>query len=561
MRASIVLLVLLAGVVIGAAPAEKPVTAPNPPRPIPGDAQDLVLFLDSRPCLIRLHLQVKGRSFQTNWDETVDHLFRYLDVDGDGILSRKEAALAPSIAQWVQLMGGTLVEPDAAPDFAVLAGGPSGTKATRDHFLRYYRSSGAGALQIEWGWRPPAQDNLSDVLFRQLDTNKDGALSREEMAAAPATLHPLDIDGDDLIRAAELDGGRVYPDFTFRSSAEKQSVPKNFPFLILHADTPATLLANQLLARYDRNKDRKLDRTELPLDRPAFERLDTNRDGGLVAGELAGWRTLPPELKLIVSLEKNARRDILVLPASEDKANRLTALLPPSRDGALRLPIGEKQLEVVRNNGPTMQQTLLKQFDALAGPGGILSEKAIYRPPFTFVALLRLADRNGDNRLSHEELAAFLAMQEKFFYRSSYLTVVDRGASLFEFLDGDHDGRLSPRELRSAWARLAPWDREGSGRVARQQVPRQFQLVLSYGQPRVNLPVAGGAGYADLPLFRDRSRGPLWFRKMDRNADGDVSPSEFLGTREQFRRIDTDGDGLIDIPEAERADQELRKRP
>src|SRR5262249_22395429 len=202
--------------------------------------------------------------------------------------------------------------------------------------------------------------------------------------------------------------------------------------------------------------------------------------------------------------------------------------------------------------------TLLKEFDKLAGKGGVLAEKAIYQPPFTFVALLRLADRDGDNRLTRKEIDAFLDMQEKFFFRSTYLTVMDRGQSLFEILDADHDGRLSPRELRVAWARLEPWDRDHAGRLTRRQLPPQFQLVLSHGQSRLNIPVPAGAGFGDLPMFRDRSRGPLWFRKMDRNGDGDVSATEFLGTRAQFRRIDTDGDGLIDATEAERADQELR---
>ena len=32
-----------------------------------------------------------------------------------------------------------------------------------------------------------------------------------------------------------------------------------------------------------------------------------------------------------------------------------------------------------------------------------------------------------------------------------------------------------------------------------------------------------------------------------------VSRREFLGTDEEFRRIDTDGDGLIDVKEAEAA--------
>ncbi len=104
-----------------------------------------------------------------------------------------------------------------------------------------------------------------------------------------------------------------------------------------------------------------------------------------------------------------------------------------------------------------------------------------------------------------------------------------------------------------------PGTAKESDRIARRQVPRQFQLVVSYGQSRANLPVFG-PGFADVPMLRDRSRGPLWFRKMDRNGDGDVSRSEFLGTKEQFHRIDGDGDGLIDAAEAERADGGLRKR-
>jgi len=37
--------------------------------------------------------------------------------------------------------------------------------------------------------------------------------------------------------------------------------------------------------------------------------------------------------------------------------------------------------------------------------------------------------------------------------------------------------------------------------------------------------------------------GPAWFAKMDRNRDGDLSPREFIGPREVFRRLDVDGDG------------------
>ena len=48
------------------------------------------------------------------------------------------------------------------------------------------------------------------------------------------------------------------------------------------------------------------------------------------------------------------------------------------------------------------------------------------------------------------------------------------------------------------------------------------------------------------PAPRGRPAGtPVWFDKMDKNNDGDVSPREWLGTDEEFKAIDADRDGLI----------------
>ena len=41
--------------------------------------------------------------------------------------------------------------------------------------------------------------------------------------------------------------------------------------------------------------------------------------------------------------------------------------------------------------------------------------------------------------------------------------------------------------------------------------------------------------------------GPLWFQRMDRNRDGDVSLREFPGPLDQFHVLDRDGDGLISL--------------
>src|SRR5262249_58451642 len=95
---------------------------------------------------------------------------------------------------------------------------------------------------------------------------------------------------------------------------------------------------------------------------------------------------------------------------------------------------------------------------------------------------------------------------------------------------------------------------------ATHSIPRNCKLASSRAQckPRTRWAAFRGGGRIT-PARRERTAGRLWFRKMDKNRDGDVSRREFLGTKEEFDRIDSDGDGLISLEEAERYDALKRK--
>jgi Ca2+-binding EF-hand superfamily protein len=142
------------------------------------------------------------------------------------------------------------------------------------------------------------------------------------------------------------------------------------------------------------------------------------------------------------------------------------------------------------------------------------------------------------------------------------LTIADLGRGLFDVLDTDHDGRLGVREMRNAIKLLDTHDRNGDKQFSRDEIPRSYPLTIGVGEGN---PFQGRAVVPRAMATRSspagvRRAGPVWFQKMDRNRDGDVSRREFLGTDAAFAKLDADRDGLISREEAEQADARLRTK-
>ena len=90
----------------------------------------------------------------------------------------------------------------------------------------------------------------------------------------------------------------------------------------------------------------------------------------------------------------------------------------------------------------------------------------------------------------------------------------------------------------------------------------QPQIVIRYTRSRsaAQATSASSNGFVGVAIENvpSTAKGPLWFRKMDLNGDGDVSRTEFPGSPADFDKIDLDHDGLISLEEAEIADKRYR---
>ncbi len=156
--------------------------------------------------------------------------------------------------------------------------------------------------------------------------------------------------------------------------------------------------------------------------------------------------------------------------------------------------------------------------------------------------LTPLVDRDRNGMASQEEIDRWLALQRQII-RGQLLISIYHDGGLFEMLDANHDAALSVRELRTAWQTLKIASCTSEDRVDLDRIPNVLLLIVSQGYPD--------------SLASTTTTSVEWFRRMDRNSDGDVSRREFTGSPDAFRRLDQDRDELLSPREAESPTAEL----
>jgi Ca2+-binding EF-hand superfamily protein len=368
-------------------------------------------------------------------------------------------------------------------------------KVSRGELKAFYRRGGFTPVRavVE---APALRDlQVSEALFRHLGPAPDGKLTRARLRRAGELLRKLDEDEDEVLTKAE----------------------------VLSLGAPVSLPAP-------------------PPSRFRWARATGRPVSAIV--HLALGNPNGPQ----VHVEGGGKPDLQALVTAGSAAPRV-------RCGSVVLAFSYRPEEVAKA-AVQARQFLVAQFKNISGSKSWVEKTQVAEDASLQILadVFAHADRDGDGKLTLTELDHFLALLEQGAVCSFTVRLTDTGRNLFAHLDTNGDGRLDVKELKAAARQLTALD--GAKEWTRSQIPYFAQVTVLDGQ--------GGSSFGPLPLLTLppaapaarpplTNKGPAWFRAMDTNGDGYLSPAEFLGSAERFRQLDRDGDGLISVEEAERA--------
>jgi Ca2+-binding EF-hand superfamily protein len=541
--------------------AGRPAVAADDTRKDPGAAelervsvQDVIFFTETRPIFIRLRLDAEGKAFRVAWLDTVKAMHTYLDRNKDGVLTKEEADRGSLPAMVRAATGGAAALPRADLDT-----NPKDGKVSLAELADVLRP-GLGPFRIQTG-RVAVERN--DALFTLLDRDKDGTVSKEELAAAVTSLHRFDLDSDELIDPNELEPfsnpiAAMNEDLTRRG--KYSAVP---PVIELSAEDPSIRPVRLLLKKYDTGTkqgeaagDNRLSNGEFAIDPKEFGSADIDGDGALDVEELRRFLSrVGPDLELSVKLAGTTTATTIAASGAGSKPLPSEVHVQRLSEGDIEIAIGELSLEFHADGGEQAAQNAMNYYTGLFQAADKDNNKYLEKPEVKdhgpLSTLFDVMDSDGDGKLYMKEVDAFVDQQTRAARSQMVLSVADQGRAIFAIIDLNRDRRLSVREIRDAVTRVASWDRNGDGHIRSDEIPHHYEMAIGRGQiAAVGAPAIAVARMNSAPASRAEPAGPSWFRKMDRNSDGDISRREFLGPRADFERLDGDHDGLINAEEA-----------
>lgn len=321
-------------------------------------------------------------------------------------------------------------------------------------------------------------------LFTSLDADKDGFLTKTEVPADRQRLFERLLRSNDK----NSDGKLSREEFTAKAEEPRDAAPERTPDV-----DPA-----EIFKRLDRDGDGKLTKDEAPERiKENFDRIDLNSDGSIALAEFR---------------EVSARLGAAAGRPGADSGREAQAIferLDANKDGK----VAADEVPEDRREG--------------------------------FLRAITRIDSDGDKAVTKEEFAKVYAIMRGGAdptTRPDARPAASGGpVPLIRLLDADGNGEISAEELANASKALLKLDRNGDGKLTREEL-----------QP----PPAGGPEGGPRPEQIIRR-----LKQADRNGDGKIQKDEAPpGIAAIFERADRNSDGELDEAELKAAIERLSQR-
>jgi Ca2+-binding EF-hand superfamily protein len=514
-----------------------PLAADDARQPAAG-AHRVLLLASTGPLLLDVRLETGSQSISEVRTSFCDSLFERVDADKSGKIEEPEQSQIPMFRR---TGGGT-----AEPVQKFLTDG----HLTRDGLRKYIDGQLGPEFAVEI--RAPRLDQ-SVRLVDALDRDGDGVLSVDEVVGSSQLLSRYDLDDDESLSVGEL---QPFPQ-SVRQAMRQQATQegRGGRIFLIESDGVLANAAAETLKSFSTGQGLELQRCGLNPE--AAGNFDKDKNGRLDNEELQAWIS-KGTADLQVSAQWRKGRLPPVIEVNANKVGRVSIQKVISKS-KWTAAVDGIPLEVnIRDNrssaGDAVNFFVIEARRRDADKNGYLSEPEYAGlgtgSPFSAV------DLNKDGMLFPEEMRQYFADMSRLSQARVVMTLSDEVTSLFQLMDADRTNRLSPREMATLRDRLTPYDRNKNGQFDAADFVSEFKLAMAFSTPeglevadQQAMPMAGATG----GVRRTRLAGPLWFQRMDRNRDGDISWREFLGPRTKFDAVDTDHDGLISKDEAEAA--------